>query len=71
MLQKNIKLDLYWKNIESKKKPIFLRKIRLIKKSYLYKIIKSGANNSLMKIVSNLYKGDFYIIKKVIKKKRY
>lgn len=69
MLQKNIKLDLYWKNIESKKKPIFLRKIRLIKKSYLYKIIKSGANNSLMKIVSNLYKGDFYIIKKVIKKK--
>jgi hypothetical protein len=69
MLKKNVKLELYWKNIESRKKPIFLRKIRLIKKSYLYKIIKSGANNSLMKIVSNLYKGDFYIIKKVIKKK--
>jgi len=69
MLKKNLKLNLYWKKIESKKKPIFLRKIRLIKKNYLYKTIKLENNKSLMKVVSNLYKGDFYIIKRFIKKK--
>ena len=69
MLKKNLKLNSYWKKIESKKKPIFLRKIRLIKKNYLYKTIKLENNKSLMKVVSNLYKGDFYIIKRFIKKK--
>lgn len=69
MLKKNLKLNSYWKKIESQKKPIFLRKIRLIKKNYLYKIIKLENNKSLMKVVSNLYKGDFYIIKRIIKKK--
>lgn len=69
MLNKNLKLHFYWKKIELNKKPIFMRSVRVIKKIDLYKIIKLGDNKSLMKIVSNLYKGDFYIIKKVIKKK--
>jgi hypothetical protein len=60
-------LKKYWNIVEIRKnKPRNLRRIVAITYGNFIKILKD--NNKIKKIINNLYSGDFYIIKNVIRK---
>ena len=57
-----------WNDLEKKKKPTNIRKIKTINNKKFYDLIDSNSPK-INEIIEDLYNGDFYLIKKSISKK--
>ena len=57
-----------WNDLEKKKKPLYLRKVKTIDSKKFYSLIDSSSPK-IKKIIEDLYNGDFYLIKKSISEK--
>ena len=65
-------LNNYWNSIEElKKRPENINNIKIISFKKFSKLIKNKDHYNLIKMINDLYKGDFYIIRGALKKKIY
>lgn len=63
-------LNNYWNSIEAlKKRPENINNIKIISFKKFSKLIENKDHDNLIKIINDLYNGDFYIIRSALKKK--